>query len=321
MISIITPTFNSRAYIRETLDCLLAQSYHNWECIFIDDGSVDDTIEILMPYIEKDSRFSLYIRPDYKKKGPSSARNYGLEKAKGEFVVFLDSDDLLSRDCLLNRIKFKDKFPNFDFWIFKANVFGSESMSESTVFNTFPLKTEFESSYYTSEFLRGKFPFIIMCPLWRKEILLRLNGFDENMRMLEDPDLHLRAFKLGLVSKTAVKFDSDCFYRVEERIEREERIKRYSLIAAKSNFYFLEKHQLINNDDFKVNFKRIYNLYVFSQNSFRNNFTMINIGTNNNLLSTKRIVLSYMILIFGYLKLKNIKFPGYYRLRTKFNNF
>ena len=114
-VSIIIPTFNSSKYLKATLKSVLSQTYANWECIIIDDGSTDDTILILKEYASKDSRFKWFFRPSSKPKGPSSARNYGLERVNGEFVVFFDSDDLLLETCLENRIAFAKENPNFDF--------------------------------------------------------------------------------------------------------------------------------------------------------------------------------------------------------------
>ena len=96
LVSIIIPTYNRAALISETLDSLVSQTYSTWECIIVDDLSSDNTLEIVSGYCEKDSRFRGYQRPEQSKKGPSSCRNFGLEKANGLFIQFLDSDDFLA---------------------------------------------------------------------------------------------------------------------------------------------------------------------------------------------------------------------------------
>lgn len=96
LVSIIIPTYNRVALISETLNSLISQTYSNWECIIVDDLSSDNTLQVVSEYCEKDGRFRVYKRPEENKKGPSSCRNFGLEKANGLFIQFLDSDDFLA---------------------------------------------------------------------------------------------------------------------------------------------------------------------------------------------------------------------------------
>ena len=100
MISIVIPAFNREEYIAETLESVLSQTYQNWECIVVDDGSTDDTETVIKKYIDSDPRFHFYKRPTTMLKGANSCRNFGFSKSKGEFIKFLDSDDLLEKDCL-----------------------------------------------------------------------------------------------------------------------------------------------------------------------------------------------------------------------------
>jgi len=105
LVSIIIPSYNREYLIGETLDSVLIQTYTNWECIVVDDGSNDNTEEIINSYSEKDKRFKFYLRPTIRKKGASVCRNYGLEKSKGELIQFLDSDDLLAKNKLEEQVK------------------------------------------------------------------------------------------------------------------------------------------------------------------------------------------------------------------------
>lgn len=98
MISVIIPTYNRAHLIDKTLDSILKQSYKDWECIIIDDYSTDNTHEVVKAYLDKDKRFQFYIKPKHLSKGPSSSRNYGFTKAKGEYINWLDSDDLMHPD-------------------------------------------------------------------------------------------------------------------------------------------------------------------------------------------------------------------------------
>jgi len=93
MISIIVPCYNQAQYLDECLESVLNQTYINWECIIVNDGSPDNTEEIALNWTQKDSRFK-YIKK--KNGGLSSARNAGLEIAQGKYIQFLDSDDKIA---------------------------------------------------------------------------------------------------------------------------------------------------------------------------------------------------------------------------------
>ncbi|MCM2302197.1 MAG: glycosyltransferase, partial [Flavobacteriaceae bacterium] len=90
LVSIIIPTFNRAHLIGETLDSILAQTYTNWECIVVDDGSSDNTHIVVGQYVAKDSRIKYVHRPEHMLKGPSSCRNYGFELSKGEYINWFD---------------------------------------------------------------------------------------------------------------------------------------------------------------------------------------------------------------------------------------
>ncbi|WP_066219255.1 glycosyltransferase family 2 protein [Formosa haliotis] len=96
LVSIIIPTFNREHLIGETLDSVLAQTYQNWECIVVDDGSTDKTEKVLQEYINRDKRFNYYKRTNNYLKGASGCRNNGIKLSKGDYLQFLDSDDILS---------------------------------------------------------------------------------------------------------------------------------------------------------------------------------------------------------------------------------
>lgn len=95
-VSVVIPTYNRGDLISETLDSVKAQTLPEWECIVVDDGSSDETEAVVQGYVEKDARFHYIKRPAHRAKGGNSCRNIGLEAAKGEYIQFLDSDDLLA---------------------------------------------------------------------------------------------------------------------------------------------------------------------------------------------------------------------------------
>lgn len=103
-VSIITPTYNCARFISETIECVQAQTYKNWEMIIVDDCSTDDTKEIIGQYQKDDPRIQYYCLP--KNSGAAEARNEALRRANGKWIAFLDSDDLWIPDKLEKQIKF-----------------------------------------------------------------------------------------------------------------------------------------------------------------------------------------------------------------------
>jgi glycosyltransferase involved in cell wall biosynthesis len=105
LVSIIIPTYNRAHLIGETLDSLVAQTYLNWECIIVDDGSSDNTDEVIGEHVNKDSRFKYYHRPEVHLPGGNGARNYGFKMSKGEYVNWFSSDDLMVAEKLEVKVK------------------------------------------------------------------------------------------------------------------------------------------------------------------------------------------------------------------------
>ena len=122
-ISIIVPCYNQAQYLDECLQSVLDQTHQNWECIVVNDGSPDNTAEIAQQWLPKDQRFK-YI---YKSNGGlSSARNAGIEQARGAFILPLDADDKIDIDYIkLALIEFK-KNPELKVVYCQAEKFGIE---------------------------------------------------------------------------------------------------------------------------------------------------------------------------------------------------
>lgn len=107
-VSVIVPCYNQAQYLDECLQSVLDQTHQNWECIIVNDGSTDTTEETAKKWIAKDPRFS-YV---YKENGGlSSARNAGLEKAQGDYIQFLDSDDMIHREKFSKSLIHHSEYP------------------------------------------------------------------------------------------------------------------------------------------------------------------------------------------------------------------
>ncbi|RTY92268.1 glycosyltransferase family 2 protein [Flavobacterium sp. GT3R68] len=99
-VTIITATYNRAHYILESLLSIQAQTFLDWECLIIDDGGTDNTLEVITPILEHDRRFKFLKRPEKYRKGLPGCRNYGLDLAKGNFIIFFDDDDFVHPDNL-----------------------------------------------------------------------------------------------------------------------------------------------------------------------------------------------------------------------------
>ena len=106
LISIIIPCYNAEKYLHECLNSVLSQSYENWECLLINDGSKDKTFQILEEFSKVDNRFFVFSQEN---KGLSATRNVGVHNAKGDYLLFLDSDDLLTKNSLQSFVNEVDK--------------------------------------------------------------------------------------------------------------------------------------------------------------------------------------------------------------------
>ncbi|MBO3099915.1 glycosyltransferase family 2 protein [Gelidibacter sp. DF109] len=134
MVSIIMPTYNRAHLITETLDSIIAQSYIHWECLVIDDGSSDNTMVVINKYTNRDSRIKLFCRPESKPKGANACRNIGLEKAQGNYVVFFDSDDLMTENHLEVKVHAMQKY-NCDYVITRTEYFNHTSEKLRNYYN------------------------------------------------------------------------------------------------------------------------------------------------------------------------------------------
>ncbi|WP_158021851.1 glycosyltransferase family 2 protein [Flammeovirga pacifica] len=209
LISIIIPNYNKGLYIAETLNCLLRQTYHNWEAIIVDDGSTDNSIEIINTFTAQDQRFKL-IKRKKEQKGGSSCRNIGLEQANGEYSIFLDSDDLLINTCLKNRVSTIKHHPHNDFWIFSGGTFYTR-VGDS------PSKWIPPQGKHLNMFLSHTLPWHTTSPIWKTHFLLKLKGFNINYPRLQDVELHTRALlQQNVKYKVVVGDKPDFYYRIDE---------------------------------------------------------------------------------------------------------
>lgn len=106
LVSIITPCYNGSKYVAETIESVIAQTYKEWEMIIIDDGSKDNSADIIESYCQKDNRIRLIKQPNG---GSANARNHGIREAEGQYIALLDSDDLWEPNFLEDQINYMNE--------------------------------------------------------------------------------------------------------------------------------------------------------------------------------------------------------------------
>lgn len=207
LVSIIVPSYNKDKYIKETIDSVIKQTYTNWELIVIDDVSNDSTVSIVHEFQKKDSRILLY--ENIENKGANYSRNFGVNKANGKYIVFLDADDLLRVDCLEQRLKIIEN-SSYDFCVFTMGVFINKIGDSS--YQWIP-----NSNDPLIDFLQHKLPWAILQPIWKKEFLIKTGIFDLTFQRLQDVEFHTRALLTNDVTYKQVITEPDCFFRIDEQ--------------------------------------------------------------------------------------------------------
>ncbi|SFF74363.1 Glycosyltransferase involved in cell wall bisynthesis [Salegentibacter agarivorans] len=124
-VSIIIPNFNRAHLILETLQSVVNQNYTNWECVIVDDGSTDNSLQVIQDFIYNDDRFTLLKRPLSRRKGANACRNYGFEKSDGYYVQWFDSDDIMTIDHI-EKLVSAIEINNVDFAVGDSQNFQTE---------------------------------------------------------------------------------------------------------------------------------------------------------------------------------------------------
>lgn len=196
-ISIVVPSYNFGHLLPYTLDSILHQTFTDWEAIVVDDGSVDDTEAVMAKYVQLDSRFR------YQKQvngGPAKARNTGIALAKGTYLQFLDADDLLQADKFKFQVDILKQRPEIDIVYGQVYNFRSAPGAPDVVGNlsletiTRP-KVSGSGDEVTKTFLISTV--CVNAPLVRRELVMKLQMLDEELKQAEDWDMYLRAAFMG----------------------------------------------------------------------------------------------------------------------------
>ncbi|MBK3517680.1 glycosyltransferase family 2 protein [Carboxylicivirga marina] len=214
LTSIIIPSFNRESFISETLESLINQTYKNWECIIVDDGSTDNSISKIESFCRKDNRFRLYERKRLPKGAPT-CRNIGIEKSNGEYIMFLDSDDILFNFALERRTNFLKSHPELDFCISNGlkGKYPICNKSQYRIISTLQKCNRNTINY----FLHFTPLWVIHCPLYKKESLIKNEiHFDEELIGFQDVDFHISTLLHGLKFEYLTSNTYDCLWRIHD---------------------------------------------------------------------------------------------------------
>lgn len=206
IVSIITPSFNSEKLIHETLDSLIAQRDPLWECILVDDGSSDRTLTVIDEYTKRDPRFRFFSR-DREPKGACTCRNIGVEKCLGEYLIFLDTDDLLAPHCIEQRSAVMEQHPDLDLAIFPSAIFNQRPDDVNKWWNVETDRDLLTRQLHQDAICQGT-----GC-IWKKSSFHMLGMWNEDLMIWQDIDLFLRTWIQDYRYMVCFDHEVDLHYR------------------------------------------------------------------------------------------------------------
>lgn len=232
LISIITPMYNAIKYIEETVLSVINQTYKNWEMIIIDNCSTDGSATIVN-YYQKNNKNIKYIKLDFNSGGPARPRNIGLDNAKGQYIAFLDADDVWLPEKLEKQIKFLNKNSDIDICHTLANIIDENSIKKG-LFNNQRLSTKLKY------IMQQQNAFFYTNNININSVLMKVDNnirFDEdkNLVALEDWNYWIES----ILSGKKIYLMSDIL--LNYRIHQESISNRNSDIGYRKTLYMLSK--------------------------------------------------------------------------------
>jgi glycosyltransferase involved in cell wall biosynthesis len=190
LVSVVIPLYNKESYIIQTLQSVMNQTYANLECVIIDDGSTDQSFTLVSKFIEESKLpWTLISQPN---SGQTRARNHGIQRARGEYIAFLDSDDLWPTDKIKLQVEAIEKNPNSVLILSSYAIF-SEGKSIPRVVRH--RKSKSMNTRWLD--MRGFGGGLESLGLVRAQILNQVGLFDESLSTSSGLDLSLRLEKVG----------------------------------------------------------------------------------------------------------------------------
>lgn len=206
LISVVIPTYNKSSYLIEMLRTIKEQTYNNWELLIVDDGSDEIEYEKVNEFVSDDERIKLMKRNREPKNG-DTCRNIGMEQARGKYIIIFDADDLVSKTCFENRVRFMEGHPEFDYVSFPSASFieGTNDIKKNN-YNT-------TNNDILGNLLLTKYPFTVWANIYRKSALEGIR-WDEKVYLYQDFDFMVQCILKGLKHGWSDHMEPDYFYRV-----------------------------------------------------------------------------------------------------------
>lgn len=186
-ITVVIPFKDRTDLLRVTISSLSTQTYEGWNLILVDDGSTQESVGSVQHYISPDPRIRLISRSG-KSAGPSACRNQGVSEVRTEYLMFLDSDDLLIPESLGRRVEVMDRNRDANFCLFSSSAFIDDPQENK------PWTVDWTGSSDLDRLLRREWPLNVSSPVWRTDFFLEYGKFDISLPSWEDWELHLRVF-------------------------------------------------------------------------------------------------------------------------------
>lgn len=253
-ISVVIPCYNSSKYIIETLDSITKQSIIDYvEIIVVNDGSTDNSKEIVEKFIEENQSINISLI-NQENKGPSIARNFGADHAKGEYLVFIDSDDKIHPKYLEKCIEILKNNPKIEIVYSNAEYF--DAKKGKWKLPKFELK---------SFLIQNSIP--IFCVM-RTETFRKIKGFDGNLKFFEDWELWIRYSKQ--FKNFIYKIPETLFYyrkRTEKNSlinKNDKNLDRKNRISEKSLVYIYNIHYEFYLEN-GLGLETIFNAYRYKE--------------------------------------------------------
>jgi glycosyltransferase involved in cell wall biosynthesis len=258
LVSIIVPVYNRADIVHETMESISQQDYIHWEVIFVDDGSTDESIKILKSYSDKDSRVRYYIRPTDLPKGANACRNYGLSLAKGIYIKWVDSDDLLVKSALSIQVLTLEANPTLKV------CFGQGIFFNATTHN---LEERWSRKVYSDsiswDYIRNSIRWPIGGPLWRKEFLPAL-PFDNTLKNSQEWLMHgLQLLRLKSGDYAIIEDDVYLIRRGNLRMSSYRDSRYYYNQAKARRILLLESFKTSSTIIFKLELLKQIMIYTF----------------------------------------------------------
>jgi glycosyltransferase involved in cell wall biosynthesis len=186
LVAVVTPTKNRLKLLCEAIDSVQRQSFDAWEHIIVDDGSGDGTAEEVARRAAADVRVR-YLQRTSETSGANACRNIGIRESRAEFIIFLDSDDLLRPQCLKRRVEIMQRNSSLDFSVFRAGVFVTSVGDLTRLYHPQNPGDDL------LRFLAHECVWEISGPIWRRSFLDEIGCLDETLLSMQDLEMHVRA--------------------------------------------------------------------------------------------------------------------------------